>query len=64
MSKTMKVRCRHCKGINAVNVIEELKKHKVNVYKGHGNKEPDINTPKFIAVTCFNCNKSFKITTI
>ncbi len=60
MDKIKKNRCPHCKGINTVNITKELEEHKNIVYKKHGNKKPDITTPKLIAVICSHCKKSFK----
>ena len=64
MNKTKKVRCPHCKGINTVNIDEELKKHKEPIYrKTVVSKKREIATPKTIAITCSNpkCKKSFII---
>ena len=60
MNKTVPKRCPFCKTINQVDIAEELKRHKRPVYKIF-HKEPQIATPKEIAIICSNCGKSFKI---
>ena len=60
MNKTKKVRCPHCKGINTVNIDEELIEHKEWVIKMR-TFEAEIPTPKAMVITCSHCGKSFKI---